>query len=93
MYIATLVKGLKDTSRIKMLAAGLETSVDRLLLAHLIDNTAINVWMKTEDAQKGKNRPKSFVTMLTEKIDESKLTKPFETSADFEAEWRRLNGI
>ena len=91
-YIATLAKGLRDDSRIKMKAVGLEVDINRLLLAHIADNTAINWWLKTENGRKGKNQPKSFVKILTEKIDESKKAKPFETSADFEEEWRKLNG-
>lgn len=75
-----------------MKAAGLEVDINRLLLAHIADNTAINWWLKTEDAKNGKNQPKSMVRILTEKIDESKQAKTFETSADFDAEWRRLNG-
>lgn len=92
-FIATLANGLRDNSRIKMKAMGLECDVERLLLAHIADNTAINVWLKTKDAEKGENRPKSAVAILTDKIDESKKAKPFNTSADFDQEWRRLNGI
>ena len=92
-YIATLAKGLRDNSRIKMKAVGLEVDLDRLLLAHIADNTAINVWLKTKDAEKGRNQPKSFVRVLTDKIDDSKKAKQFETSADFDEEWRRINGI
>ena len=92
-YIATLAKGLKDNSRIKMKAIGLEVDINCLLLAHIADNTAINWYLKTKDAEKGINQPKSFVRILTEKIDESKTARTFVTSADFDAEWRRLNGI
>lgn len=91
-YVATLAKGLRDNSRIKMKAVGLEVDINRLLLAHIADNTAINWYLKTKDAEKGENQPKSFVRILTDKIDESKKPKPFRTSADFDAEWRRLNG-
>lgn len=92
-FIAKLACGLRDNSRIKMKAAGLEVDINRLLLAHIADNTAINTWFKTEDGQKGQNRPKSYVRILTEKIDESKTARGFESSADFDAEWRRINGI
>ena len=91
-YVAILANGLRDDSRIKMKASGLEVPIDRLLLAHIADNTAINVWLKTKDGEKGKNQPKSIVKALTEKIDESSLTRPFESSSDFDEEWRRLNG-
>ena len=39
-----------------------------------------------------RNQPKSMVSALTEKIDKSKTAKGFMTSADFDMEWRRLNG-
>ena len=89
-YIATLAIGLRDDSRIKIKANGLTVDVKTLLLAHLVDNTAINVWMKTEDAQHGRNKPKSIVERLT--IDESKQLMTFATGADFDEKWRQLNG-
>jgi hypothetical protein len=91
-YIATLANGLRDNSRIKMKASGLEADINRLLLAHIADNCAINVWTKTEDGQKGINQPKSFVKALTEKIDDSKTAKGFISGADFDAAWREING-
>ena len=89
-YVATLAIGLRDNSRIKMKACGLEVDTDRLLLAHIVDNTAIRVWQNTKDAEKGKNMPKSVVKALVEKIDKSKEAKPFNCGADFDAEWERL---
>lgn len=90
--VATLAKGLRDDSRIKMKQNGLEVKVETLLLAHIADSTAINVWAKTKDAEKGHNRPKSLVKVLTEKIDPSKSTKGFISAVNFDEEWRRLNG-
>ena len=89
-YIATLAIGLRDNSRIKMKVSGLEVDIKSLLLAHIADNTAINFWAKTKDAEKGKNRPKSFVKILTEKIDLSKQPKEFLCGADFDREWERI---
>ena len=91
-YIATLAIGLRDNARIKLKAAGLGADINRLLLAHIADNTAINLWLKTEDAKKGMNRPKSIVEALTMKIDPSKEVQAFESGADFDAEWRKING-
>ena len=91
-YVAILAKGLRDNSRIKMKMVGLEVDLQSLLLAHIADNTAMNFWAKTKDAEKGKNQPRSMVKALTEKIDNSKKAKGFVTSADFENEWRRING-
>ena len=91
-HIATLAKGLRDNSRIKMKATGLGVDIERLLLAHLADSAAKIWWSKTKDAEKGRNQPKSFVRLLTEKIDESKKVKPFMSSTDFDKAWRELNG-
>lgn len=91
-YVATLAIGLRDSSRIKQKTLGLEVDVNTLLLAHIVDNTAINVWMKTEDAQHGRNRPKSTVEALTIKLDKRKQVMTFETSDDFEAKWREIHG-
>jgi hypothetical protein len=90
--VATLAAGLRDTSRVKMQASGLNVSIDRLILARIADSAALNFWSKTEDGQKNRNRPPSVVAILTEKTDESKLPRPFNSGADFDAEWRRLNG-
>ena len=89
-YIAILAKGLRSDSRIKMKAAGLGLNLRDLLLAHIADNTAINAWLQSEDARKGKNRPQSFVRLLTEKIDPSKQPVGFTSGADFDAEWERI---
>lgn len=89
-YVATLANGLRDNSRIKMKAAGLRVELNTLLLAHVVDNTAINVYAKTKDAKTGRNRPKSFVKTLTD--DPSKRPKTFKNGDAFFKEWRRLNG-
>lgn len=89
-YVATLAIGLRDNSRIKMKATGLRVELNTLLLAHVVDNTAINVYAKTKDAKTGRNRPKSIVKTLTE--DQSKKPKAFKNGEEFLKEWRRLNG-
>ena len=88
-YIATLAKGLRDDSRIKMKAVGLEVDINRLLLAHIADNTAINTWLKTKDAEQGQNRPPSMLKILTRK--DSEVARGFDDGDDFIEEWRRLN--
>lgn len=89
-YIATLAMGLRDDSRIQMKAAGLKVDLKTLLLAHIVDNTAINVYMKTKDAKSGINRPKSIVEALRDEPE--KHARQFNSGADFLEEWRRLNG-
>lgn len=90
LYIAKLVWGLRDTSRIKMKVSGLTVDIDRLLLARIADNTAINWWIQTEDARKGKNQPKSCVKALTGKSDDASKAVPFESAEAFEKERERL---
>lgn len=89
-YAATLAVGLRESSRIKMLQSGLAVDMETLLLAHIVDNTAINAYLKTKDATKGKNKPKSVVELLIKKPKEH--ARKFATGEDFDKEWRRLNG-
>lgn len=92
-YIATLAMGLRDDARIKMKVMGLEIDLKRLLLAHIADNTAINAWLQSKNAEKGKDRPPSFVRVLTEKIDPSKQPMGFSSGADFDAQWEKLRNV
>lgn len=89
-YVATLAMGLRDNSRIKMKASGLRVDFNTLLLAHIADNTAINVYAKTKDAKTGRNKPKSMVEVLMK--DPNKEVKVFDSENDFLNEWRRING-
>lgn len=89
-YIATLAAGLRDDSRIRQKASGVTADMKTILLAHIADNTAINVYYKTEDARKRRNQPKSLLKVITRK-DESE-TKTFISGDEFLDEWRRLNG-
>lgn len=64
---ATLAAGLREGSRIKLKLADMEVSPDTLLLAAIADRLGILVWQKTEDAKKGKNRPRSILESLQPK--------------------------
>ena len=90
LYVATLAIGLRDNSRIKMAFNGLKVEPQTLLLAHIADNTAINTWFKTKDAETGQNRPKSIVRALCDK-DKTEESPTFETGDDFIKEWERVN--
>lgn len=89
LYIATLAKGLRHDSRIMMAVNGLKVDLNTLLLAHIADNTAINTWLKTKDAEQGQNRPPSMLKILTRK--DSEVARGFDDGDDFIEEWRRLN--
>jgi hypothetical protein len=89
-YAATLASGLKVDSRIKMAISGIKYDLDTLLLAHIADNTAKNVYFKTKDAVKKRNQPKSFVKILLNTKEDQKV-QGFDTSDDFLTEWERIN--
>ena len=64
---ATLAAGLREGSRIKLKLADMQVSPDTLLLAAIADRLGILVWQKTEDAEKGRNRPRSILESLQPK--------------------------
>lgn len=82
-YIAMLCVGLRDSSRIKMKLAETKIDTETLLNATIIDQLNILIWMNTEDATKGKNRPKSVVEQLTGKLEENQV-KGFDSAEEFE---------
>lgn len=87
---ATLAAGLREDSRIIRKVMGLKVDIKTLLLAHIADSTAFNVYAKTKDAKTGRNKPKSMVEALADnKKDELKL---FKSGDEFMAEWRRIHG-
>ena len=64
---AILASGLSDSSRIKRKLAGVQYSIDTLLLAVIADRLSVLVWAKTRDGQKNRNYPESIFESLTEK--------------------------
>lgn len=90
-YCAILACGLRHDSRIYQKLNDVNCDLNTLLLAQIADKTALNLWIKTKDAQNGKNKPKSFVTALSQKEEITK-EKHFTSGADFMKEWRRING-
>jgi hypothetical protein len=88
-YIATLASGLRENSRIRTKVNGLKVGIDYLLLAHIADSSAINVWFQTEEGQKGQNRPPSMLKA----IQGVKTEEPgFDSGEEFDKEWRKLRG-
>ena len=90
--LSILAAGLRDDSRIKMKMSGLKISIDRWLTARMVDALALLVWSKTEDATKGRNRPKMITDILTKDTKEEENVKTFTTPDEFENEWRRITG-
>lgn len=87
--LAVLSVGLRENSRIKMKLSGAKVQPDILLLAEAIDRLGVLVWFNSEDGQKGMNRPKSIVSMLTGDFKESDI-ESFDTGEEFDTEWQRI---
>lgn len=90
---AALVYGLPAHSRVKVrIKGGKELSTEEILLAMLVDNTAHLIWMQSEDAQTGNNKPQSVLSALLGEKDESEI-EIFDTPEEFTRERERiLNG-
>lgn len=87
--LAVLSVGLRENSRIKMKISGAKVQPDFLLLAEAVDRLGLLVWSKTVDGQKGRNRPKSLVAMLTREEKETDIVS-FDTAEEFASEWQRI---
>lgn len=91
--VATLSVGLRDNSRIKMLASGVNVTQDTLLLAAIADRVEMFRYGFTDAAKNGRKPPTLIVDALVGGTDKksSKVTK-FRTPEEFEAELARLRG-
>lgn len=89
-YTATLACGLGINSRIGKKITGLKVDLEYLLLAHIADGTAINAWLNSENGRKGKDRPSSFVALLTQNTQKANEVVGFESGEDFEKERERM---
>ncbi|MCC8181524.1 MAG: DUF5361 domain-containing protein [Clostridiales bacterium] len=86
--LATLAAGLREDSRIKLKLSGARVGPDTLLLAAIADRLSLLVWSRTEDAQKGCNRPASIVDALTGKQQhQDRDVMVFDSPEAFEAAW------
>lgn len=89
--VATLSAGLRDDSRIRMKASGMNAKPELIFLAALIDTVEAFRYGFTEDAQKKKNPPESIVKALMGEQTQSK-QKSFKTPEEFEAALQRIRG-
>lgn len=87
--VGSLALGLRDNSRIKMAMTGSQASSEVMLMAAMVDRLSLLVWMKTKDAEKGKNKPKSILESMT---SEEKITEnvAYTSGEDFIKERERL---
>ena len=89
--LSILAAGLRDDSRIKVKMSGSKITLDRLLMARMVDSLALLVWSKTEDAQKGRNKPKMITELLTAEPKEEAV-KTYSTPDEFERAWKKITG-
>lgn len=85
--VAVFVLGLRDDSRLKLKLSGQHYSTDTILLSGIFDRLNWLSWTKTQDAQKGINKPKSIMEMFT---NTEKENKGFESGEDFIKERQRI---
>lgn len=90
-YIATLVEGLPDNSRTKLLISNSNITLDQLLYASMVDSLNMLVWSKTTDAKNGFNKPDSVVAILTGKQEEKKY-KSYESGDEFHKAYAAIAG-
>lgn len=90
-HIATLTAGLPDGSRIKRKRSGYAATLEQMLLAHIVDNTAMTMWLLSADGQKGINRPASMLAVILGDAKEKKPeTMAFDSPEDFREAWRKI---
>ena len=90
-YLATLVIGLRADSRIKTELSGLKIPLSTFIAATAADRLGLLFWAKTEDGANNRNRPASFVSLLTgDKPKDS--VKVFRSPEEFKAAWAKAVG-
>lgn len=80
--LASLVCGLRPSSRLMMALNNQKVSMTDLLLASSVDALNMLVWSKTKDSAHGKNRPASIVQSLMN--SEEPKNEGYLTVEDFE---------
>ena len=86
---ATLASGLREDSRVHMHLSGMKVPRDIMLAAASVDRLSMLLWAKTKDGERGRNRPKSLLSLLigNEKSDQYDAK---ETVEEFEAARKRI---
>lgn len=82
--VGVLASGLREDSRIIQKISGINTNVDTLLLAKILDCFNVWLWSHTKDGEKNRNRPKSYAEQIASGPKEPE-TEVFTTPDDFEA--------
>nr|DAL96328.1 MAG TPA: protein of unknown function (DUF5361) [Caudoviricetes sp.] len=88
--VAVFSCGLREESRIKMKMTQQVVPMETLLLAGLSDKVSMLLWTKTEDGQKGKNRPMMILDALNPAEAKPRETVVFDSGEDFEQRRKEL---
>lgn len=86
--LATLVVGLRDNSRSKMKLNENVISFDQMIMISILDHLKLLVWLNSDDASNGTNRPKSLLNELLGTNDQN--IRVFNSKEDFEEERRKI---
>lgn len=91
--VALFAVGLRDNSRIKMLLADSKFTFSEILLINIYDALNLELWTKTKDATKGKNKPESLYKKLMGINDQTKKESKnmtFDSAEEYEKIRREL---
>lgn len=89
--VAVFAVGLRENSRIKMKLSGQRMPIESFLLAGILDRLSFLVWAKTEDGQKGRNRPTMILdSLMSNKKNNDSDVIVFDSGEDYE---KRRNEI
>ena len=86
---AILACGLPIDSRIMKRVFDQKVDLKTILLAGIMDRLSTLVWFQTKDGHKHRNRPESFVKILTDKTEKKK-EKTFKSGKEFEQTRKKL---
>lgn len=81
---AKLAYGLRDDSRSKLLLSGANFGINTYLLANIADTLRVIAWQRTKDAQRGANKPKMILDILTNPPKQDK-SVGYTTAEEYEA--------
>ena len=83
--VALFSYGLRENSRIKMKMSGELYPFETMLLAGILDKLSLLLWSKTDDAQRGRNKPESILSkLLGTSTQENREYMTFDSIEDFE---------
>lgn len=85
--VATLSAGLRDSSRIKLKAAGSPVDLDTTILAVIADNLSM---IRAGFSKDGRAKPYLFTEAIQGEVKPK--VKGFKTAAEFEAALKRIRG-